>query len=126
MPEAGSRRPKATSRLRAVFSRATDRTTRPVSTLSRPRKRRSKALLAFEERPIPLTHDLEELERLCAAARPGVGFAALDLPGPTQYAVELRYDYTFWPDADTAENALARAERACALVTAALPDDARP
>ncbi len=83
-------------------------------------------LLAFREKPIPRTHNLEELERLCAALVPAWPVEVMDLAELTAFAVELRYDFEFWPDRETAEKALATAAAVRDAVLAAVPQEARP
>lgn len=85
-----------------------------------------KALLALHGQPIPRTHDLEELQRLCTPLTPLVAFSDLDLTELSGYAVEFRYDADFWPELDTATEALALAETVRALVVALLPAEANP
>ncbi|NKB72481.1 MAG: HEPN domain-containing protein [Candidatus Latescibacteria bacterium] len=69
-----------------------------------------KALLAYFEQPIPLTHNLEELEVLCRPLVSEWPLEQVELAELTPYAVQLRYDFEFWPDRDTAEQALALAK----------------
>jgi HEPN domain-containing protein len=85
-----------------------------------------KGLLAFHERPVPRTHNLEELERLCAALVPAWPAGEMDLAELTAFAVELRYDFEFWPDRQTAEKALATVEAVRDAVLAGVPEEARP
>ncbi|MCS6883362.1 MAG: HEPN domain-containing protein [Oscillochloridaceae bacterium] len=85
-----------------------------------------KGLLAFAGQPVPLTHNLEELERYCATLNPAPDFTGLDLTQLTPYAVQLRYDPGFWPDQATAVEALALAERVRTAVLAVLPQAAHP
>ena len=54
-----------------------------------------KAFLAYNEVPIPRTHDLDELQRLCMKYHDSEEIAALDLAQLTDYAVALRYDLEF-------------------------------
>jgi hypothetical protein len=54
--------------------------------------------LSFVRQPFPLTHNLEELERRCSAVNPAPDLAGCDLTQLTPYAVQLRYDSSFWPD----------------------------
>lgn len=85
-----------------------------------------KGFLAIKGQPIPLTHDLEELQRLCLAVNPGFRIAALDLVTLSGYAVEMRYDFEFWPDRETAREALDLAKSVREAVLSAVPDEARP
>ena len=80
-----------------------------------------KALLAWQGIPIPRTHDLEELQRLCQPLIPMDAFSGLNVAELSGYAVELRYDAEFWPDLDTAVAALAIADTVRALVLGLLP-----
>jgi HEPN domain-containing protein len=83
-----------------------------------------KALLAWHGQPIVRTHDLEELQRLCVPLLPLSEFATLDLTELSGYAVELRYDADFWPERDTASEAVALAEKVRALIVRFLPGEA--
>jgi HEPN domain-containing protein len=85
-----------------------------------------KGLLAFMEQPIPRTHNLEELQQLCMTLVPTLHLADIDLAELTPYAVQLRYDFEFWPDRETAEQALHMAELLCATVLATVPKEAQP
>jgi len=85
-----------------------------------------KALIALHGRPIPRTHDLEELERSCQEIKPLPELGQLDLSELTGYAVELRYDAEFWPARETASEAVAVAEQVRAIVLTLLPAAARP
>lgn len=80
-----------------------------------------KALLAFADQPIPRTHNLEDLDRLCEQAVSNWHIAGVDLTRLTPYAVELRYDFEFWPDQATAEEALQDAKAVRAAVLSILP-----
>ncbi|NLG79472.1 MAG: HEPN domain-containing protein [Firmicutes bacterium] len=70
-----------------------------------------KAFLAYHERPIPRTHDLEELARLCSAIDKTLVWENLDLEQLTDYAVAARYDDEFWPEQDVAADAVRQVER---------------
>jgi HEPN domain-containing protein len=85
-----------------------------------------KGLLAYAGQPIPPTHHLGDLQRLCTAAGLGPSIADLDLAELTPYAVRLRYELAFWPDRETAEESIALAEELRAAVLAAVPEAARP
>lgn len=80
-----------------------------------------KALLALRERPIPRTHDLEELARLVGQLAPSPPLSELDLGELTGHGVESRYDVEFWPSRETAAEALALAERARSLILPLMP-----
>jgi HEPN domain-containing protein len=79
-----------------------------------------KALLAFYDQPPPRTHDLEELQRILLAIRANTDLAALDLFEASDYAVMARYDLQFWPDEETATDALTLAKTVKRIVVAAL------
>ena len=85
-----------------------------------------KGLLAFMEQPIPRTHNLEELQQLCIPLVPALQLTGVDLVELTPYAVQLRYDFEFWPDRETTEQALHIAERVRAAVLTAVPQEAHP
>lgn len=85
-----------------------------------------KGLLAFHGQPLPRTHDLEELQRLCTPLLSLAEFSALDLTELSGYAVELRYDADFWPERDTASEAVALAEQVRAMIARILPAEAEP
>lgn len=85
-----------------------------------------KALLAFAEQPIPRTHNLEELERLCATCHPPPDFTGMDLAELTPYALQMRYDTEFWPDQATAAEALRMAEQVRVAVLACVPAEVHP
>jgi HEPN domain-containing protein len=85
-----------------------------------------KGLLALHLVPVPRTHDLDELDELCRATVSGWKLADVDLTELTPYAVELRYDFEFWPDRETAVHAIEQAQRVRSVVLAALPEAARP
>jgi len=78
-----------------------------------------KAVLAWAERDIPRTHNLEDLQATCVVilAEPAAStLRSLDLTPLTPYAVETRYDAEFWPDRDTAAEASAAAEKVLSIV----------
>lgn len=80
-----------------------------------------KAMLAFHDRPIPHVHNIEELQRECLAVAADPELASLDLAVLTPYAVEMRYDFEFWPDEATARAAVDLAERLRSVVLARIP-----
>ena len=78
-----------------------------------------KAVLAWAERDIPRTHNLEDLQPACVVilAEPAASaLRSLDLTQLTPYAVETRYDAEFWPDRATAADAFALAEKVLSIV----------
>ena len=85
-----------------------------------------KGLLALMEQPIPRTHNLEELQQLCLTLVPDLQLTDVDLAELTPYAVQLRYDFEFWPDRETVEQALNVAERVRAVVLATVPQETQP
>jgi HEPN domain-containing protein len=85
-----------------------------------------KGPLAFKEQPIPYIHDLNDLEQACATVEPGLALPLVSLAELTPYAVELRYDFEFWPEEDTAREAIETAERVRKAVLALVPAEARP
>lgn len=85
-----------------------------------------KGLLAFHGGPIPLIHDLSELERVCVAVEPRLVLPAPPLAEITPYAVELRYDFDFWPDETVAGEAVAVAEQVRAAILTLVPSGAHP
>jgi len=84
-----------------------------------------KGLLAFRNQPLPRTHNLEDLQQLCIAAEPTLNIGDMDLAELTPYAIEMRYDFSFWPDRDTAVQAMGQAERVREKVYAVLPEGFR-
>jgi HEPN domain-containing protein len=85
-----------------------------------------KGLLAYLEQPIPKTHDVEELQRLCLNVVSQPELADLDLTVLSDYAVPVRYDFDFWPDRETAREALDLAVQVRDSVLALVPAEARP
>lgn len=84
-----------------------------------------KGLLALRGEPFHRTHDLEELQHL-GEALPAWPLAGLDLTQLSSYAVEVRYDFEFWPDRQTAQEALGLASEVRRLVLGTIPQPARP
>ena len=84
-----------------------------------------KGLLALRGEPFHRTHDLEELQHL-GEALPAWPLAGMDLTQLSSYAVEVRYDFEFWPDRQTAQEAIGLASELRRLVLAAVPPSARP
>ncbi|MFV9507359.1 MAG: HEPN domain-containing protein [Oscillochloridaceae bacterium umkhey_bin13] len=85
-----------------------------------------KGFLAHAGLPLPFTHNLEELEQRCAAAAPAPDFSNIDLTILTPYAVQLRYDPGFWPEQDTAREAVDLATQVRAAVLTVLPTATHP
>jgi hypothetical protein len=84
-----------------------------------------KGLLVSLGEPFPRTHNLEELQHL-GQALPNGPLAGLDLIQLSSYAVEVRYDFEFWHDRQTAQEAIGLALEVCKLVLGAVPPAARP
>ena len=85
-----------------------------------------KGFLAFFEKEIPPSHNLEELQHLCMMVISEGTLGELDLTELTPYAVQLRYDLEFWPDRETAEHALNLAELVRTAVLEGVPQQAYP
>ena len=87
-----------------------------------------KGMLAFYERAIPRTHDLEELAQLCAVLDSSLAddLTNLNLAELSDYAVVLRYDSEFWPDREVAAEAAHSAATVRSLVLPKVPVEARP
>lgn len=81
-----------------------------------------KALLVFRQAPIPRTHDLEELARLCDRLVPSLRLSDLELGELTGHGVESRYDVEFWPSRETAGEAVALAERVRSFILPMVPN----
>lgn len=85
-----------------------------------------KAVLALTGQPIPRTHDLEDIYNQCLAVAPGLLLDRLELSTLTPYAVQLRYDHSFWPDVATGQQALDVVRRVRSAVLTVLPSEAVP
>jgi HEPN domain-containing protein len=87
-----------------------------------------KGVLAYYEQPIPRTHDVEELARLCELVQPSLKstLSKADLGELSDYAVILRYDSEFWPEREVAEDAVALAVMVRSAALSAVPLNARP
>jgi len=79
-----------------------------------------KAVLIYGERVIPRTHDVEELQLLCESLVNNREFSDLELVELSDYAVSVRYDFEFWPDIETAKEAVQVAEKVRVLVCSSL------
>ena len=90
-----------------------------------PAEKYLKGLLAFQGEPFPRTHNLEELQHR-GEALPAWPLAGLDLTQLSSYAVEVRYDFEFWPDRQTAQEAIALASDVRRMVLGAVPPAAHP
>jgi len=80
-----------------------------------------KAFLALHGKPIPKSHDLEELSLLCLQIEQIPGLTELPLEELSGYAVEMRYDAEFWPSLETATEALAVAKQLRRLFADRIP-----
>jgi hypothetical protein len=52
--------------------------------------------------------------------------AEIDLTELTPYAVQLRYDFDFWPDQETTRMSVELAERVRVIVLSLIPPEAKP
>ena len=77
-----------------------------------------KGLLAYFDEPIPKTHDIEEVQQLCLPFAKNSRLAEMDLTVLSDYAVPARYDLEFWPERETAADAMGLAEQVRELVLA--------
>lgn len=82
-----------------------------------------KSILFLYDEPVPRTHDLEELQRLCLEVCPLPELAALDLTQVTDYAVGARYDIEFWPEKTALLEALSLAEKVQSIVSSIIPSE---
>jgi len=82
-----------------------------------------KAFLAWHNCEIPKTHDIEEILLICSERNSRL--KTLDFPAEemSSYAVEMRYDFEFWPDRQTAKRALEEVERLWKVLKESLPPD---
>jgi len=85
-----------------------------------------KGLLAFLEEPIPKTHDIEELQRLCLPFAGHSRLTSMDLTVLSDFAVPARYDLEFWPERETAADALRLAEQVREIVLTLVSEEALP
>lgn len=85
-----------------------------------------KGLLVLAGQPAALTHNLEELQRLGMSVGSNWPLADLDLTELTPYAVQIRYDFDFWPEREVAEHAIQLADLVRTRVLNSVPKDARP
>jgi HEPN domain-containing protein len=85
-----------------------------------------KGFLALHGFNPPRTHNLEELQHWGESVVSHWPLAGADLTNLTPYAVEMRYDFDFWPDHQTALEAIQLANEVRNRVLAAVPDAARP
>jgi HEPN domain-containing protein len=83
-----------------------------------------KGLLAFRGKPFHHTYNLE-LQHV-GEALPAWALAALDLAELSSYAAEVRYDFDFWPDRRTTQEAVRLASEVRRRALDAVPQNARP
>jgi len=82
-----------------------------------------KAFLAFHERPIPLTHDLEKLLETCSEINEAFGSLLDDAITLTPYATLFRYpDVVMEPEKEDVSDAIQRAENIFLFVIQQLPE----
>ena len=67
-----------------------------------------------------------DLHKLCSELVPPLRFPDVDLAELTPYAVQLRYDFEFWLDRETVQQALHIAECVRVAVLATVPQEAHP
>jgi HEPN domain-containing protein len=82
-----------------------------------------KAVLAFADATIPKIHDLDRLHQLCLAVSPELNLPECDLGALTLYAAAMRYDVDFWPERESALEAIELAEEALKAILAVLPEE---
>lgn len=91
-----------------------------------PAEKYLEGLLVSVGQPFPRTHDLEELQRLGEAATSAWPLRAVDLAELSSYAVQIRYDFEFWPDHATALQASELAHEVRRRVLGYVAERARP
>jgi hypothetical protein len=74
----------------------------------------------------PDTHNLEDLAPLCLAKCPNLDLEHVDVTELTPFAVEMRYDFEFWPSRNTAQDALDLPLEVRRAILALIPSDAKP
>ena len=84
-----------------------------------------KAYLSLKQVDFPFLHNLAALVEICKDE--DETFAGIRAPAEslTPYAVEARYDEDFWPDMDTAREAVRQAGEIRAFILSRLPDSFR-
>ncbi len=85
-----------------------------------------KALLALHGNAIERTHDLEHLAQQCHQMVAMPVELKSQLRRLTEYGVSARYDLTFWPSRETAEEAVDIAGEVLALLRPQFPPEAQP
>jgi len=84
-----------------------------------------KAFLTHHEAPFPYTHNLSKLVELCAQVDPDFRSLLPQVEPLTPYAVRPRYDASFWPSQEVAEEARSSAHVVREFVLDRLPEDTR-
>jgi HEPN domain-containing protein len=81
-----------------------------------------KAYLSLKRVDFPFLHNLAALVEICKGE--DEAFAKIRKPAEslTPYAVEARYDEDFWPDLDTARDAVRQASEIRQFILSRLPD----
>lgn len=82
-----------------------------------------KGFLAFKGIAIPRIHDLLELNQLCEAVADNWQVNVDSLAELMPYAVESRYDLEFFPDQETASEALDLSRQVRSNVLSAIPPE---
>lgn len=85
-----------------------------------------KAFLRFKGVNFPKTHDIEELLDLCATVDEHFSDLVEESAFLTDFAVELRYDFEFWPEQADAESAFEATSKIKQLVLSLLPEEIHP
>ena len=84
-----------------------------------------KAFLAHRSVEFPYTHNLAKLIEICASLDPAFRSLLPTAAPLTPYAVELRYDDSFWPSETVAQEARSSALAVFEFVLDRLPIDIR-
>jgi HEPN domain-containing protein len=82
-----------------------------------------KSFLSYHDRPFPHTHNLTDLTIICAGIDATFHSLAPIAAELTPYAVRLRYDDSFWPARDVAEQACDSARTVQHFVLSRLPEE---
>lgn len=82
-----------------------------------------KAYLIHVGTDFPFTHNLVKLADLAATSDPKFSALRGQAEQLTPYAVELRYDHEFWPEADVVQEACRSATTVRDFVLTRLPQD---
>ena len=85
-----------------------------------------KAFLCFHGVDYPKTHDIEELLDLCSTIDKRFSALVTETLFLTDYAVELRYDFEFWPHQEDVQAAHEAANKIKQLVLSLLPPAIHP